>query len=276
MPMKSGFVDVEGASLYFEDDGQGPPLVFIHAGVADLRMWDEQVSGLGSDFRCIRFDQRGFGRTRNSADSFSPASDLNAVLDHLEVEQAHLVGNSLGGMVAIDFALQHPLRVSSLALVASGLGGWKSEAAGEEIPLEEEMDALEKAQEWDRLVEMDLRLWLDGPTQPQGRVTGEVRSKMREMCRGAYGRDEPEAQKIPLDPPAVDRLTEIQAPALVMVGSQDLLTIRELAGHLVANLKNATLSPYEGVAHMISLEQPARFNGELRMFLQINPLVPSP
>lgn len=274
--MKSGFVEAEGAHLYFEDSGHGPPIIFIHAGVADLRMWEEQVTRLESDFRCIRFDQRGYGRTRNESQSFSPSSDLKAVLDHLSIEQAHLVGSSLGGMVAIDFALVHPLRVSSLVLVASGVGGWQGEATGEEIPLEEENVSLEKAKAWDRLVESDLHLWLDGPTQPEGRVGGSVRDKLREMVREVYGRDEPEAQKTRMEPPAIDRLSEIHVPALVMIGNWDFFTVREVAGYLVANLRNAKLSTFEGTAHMISLEQPARFNAELRMFLQKTPSVTSP
>ncbi|MCA1839301.1 MAG: alpha/beta hydrolase, partial [Actinobacteria bacterium] len=101
MNQVTGFVEVPDARIYFERSGDGPSVLFLHAGVADLRMWDEQVQALQSRFDCISFDRRGFGRSENIAPSYSPMDDICAVMDELGVPSASVVGLSMGGAIAI-------------------------------------------------------------------------------------------------------------------------------------------------------------------------------
>jgi 3-oxoadipate enol-lactonase len=268
----TGFVEADGAELYFEQAGSGPPVLFIHAGVADLRMWDRQVEAFGDDFRCIRFDMRGFGRTRNAANSYSPPADIAAVLNHVDAEAVHLVGLSMGGGIAVEAALDFPDRINSVALVAAGVRGMEDVSFGEEPPPDSEVAELgeiEKAyeaEEWDRLVDLEVNYWLDGPGHA-GRVQGEVREKMRQMCRGAYGRDEPAAKPVFEGTPAINRLSEIMRPALVIAGTFDERSIMQMADLFADKIPHAKKIVYEGAAHMINLEEPERFNADLREFL---------
>ena len=121
--MNSGSAAAEGASIYYEDLGEGTAVVLIHAGVADSRMWDGVFEALAERFHAIRFDIRGFGRSAMTPGRFSHHHDLESLLDHLAVSRASLVGCSFGGQIAIDFAIVHPDRVRSLALVSAGIGG---------------------------------------------------------------------------------------------------------------------------------------------------------
>jgi 3-oxoadipate enol-lactonase len=263
---QDGFIDAEGARLYFQHEGRGPAVLFIHAGVADLRMWDSQVDALKSSFKCIRFDMRSFGRTENSAETFSPSPDIAAVLDHVGVDKAHLVGCSMGGAFAIDFALEFGGRVESLMLVAAGVGGWDGPPNEAEMAEMAEVEKAYEAKDWDRTAELEVAYWLDGPGR-NGRVQGEVREKMLLMCRGAYDRGEPDPRVTPLDPPAIGRLSEIDVPTQVSVGTFDESSIIEIADLLAAGIRGANKAVYEGAAHMLNLEFPDRFNAELETFL---------
>ena len=123
MTTSSGYVDNNGARIYYEVEGEGPDLTLIHAGVAHLRMWDAQVAAWSDRYRVIRYDTRGFGRTTCEDVPYSNVDDLRAVLDALGVGQTHLLGLSRGGMIALDFSVAHPDRVRSLVWVAGGVRG---------------------------------------------------------------------------------------------------------------------------------------------------------
>lgn len=266
MKPHSGFIDSNDARIYFERAGSGPSVLFLHAGVADLRMWDSQVDVLEERFDCIRFDMRGFGQTENRADTFSPSDDVAVVLDHLHVEKAHMVGLSMGGAISVEFALKWPERVTSLSLVAAGVGGWSKPPNEAELAESAEIDKAFEAKAWDHVVELELHYWLDGPGRA-GRVQGEVRDKMRQMCRRAYERGEPDVRPVGLDPPAIGRLSEINAPTLITVGTFDESSILSIAEEFYEHIPGSTKVVYEGAAHMINLERPERFNSDLLDFM---------
>ena len=115
---------INGARIHCEREGDGPPVVFLHAGIADMRMWDPQVAAFATQFDVIRLDQRGFGESELPAKAWSPVADLLSLMDQLSLDTADLVGCSMGGALAIDFTLAHPDRVSKLVLVGSAIGGF--------------------------------------------------------------------------------------------------------------------------------------------------------
>ena len=115
----TGRVAVDGGTLYYEARGSGPAVVLLHGGGLDLGMWDPQVEPLARSFRVIRYDARGHGRSTARMGPYSTLEDLRRLLDHLGVARAHLVGLSMGAGVALDFAINHPERVSKLALVST-------------------------------------------------------------------------------------------------------------------------------------------------------------
>ncbi|MEJ7753085.1 MAG: alpha/beta hydrolase [Candidatus Limnocylindrales bacterium] len=266
MSQTTDSVKVPGGSLYYEVEGEGQALTLIHAGVAHLRMWDEQVPVLAERYRVIRYDTRGFGKTRSEDVEFSNRADLRALLDHLAVEKTHLLGISRGGSVALDFTLEVAERVRSLVMVASTPGGFEHEDA-ELDSLWTEMERLYEAKDWAALVEMETALWTDGPGQPTDRVDGGMRRRMVDWNLWNYRADPGEGKPQTLDPPAVGRLAEVSVPTLVMWGDLDESGVLAGSAALVAGIPDVRSHVFPDVAHMVSLERPEEFTQRVLEFL---------
>ena len=177
-------IPVPGAQLNAADDGAGDPLILLHAGIADLRSWDAMVPLLvDAGFRVVRYDQRGFGRTETDDVEFSNRADLIAVLDALGIDRAALVGNSRGGQVAFDTAIEFPDRVVAVVGVGAGIGGFEHDPTPEEAAIFEELERLEDADPPDvaGFADSAVRLWVDGLGQPPDRVASPIREAIREM-----------------------------------------------------------------------------------------------
>ena len=117
------YLTVRGGSLYYETAGEGTPLVLIHAGFLDNRMWNEQFQKFAKNLRVIRYDVRGYGRSSKPSAEYSDAEDLFTLLKHLKIESASILGVSNGGRIALDFVSVHPSMVNSLILVSPGIRG---------------------------------------------------------------------------------------------------------------------------------------------------------
>lgn len=248
-------LDVPGGRLYYEVEGEGSALTLIHAGVANLRQWDEMVPALASRHRVIRFDTRGFGGTTSEDVAFSNREDLRALLDHLEVTQTHLVGNSRGGTIALDMTIESPDRVASLVLVGSTPSGFEH-AAPEMEGQWQEMERLYEAKDWEPLVEMEVAMWLYGIGQPTDRVDPAIRQRMYQWNIDNYRAGPGEGKPQPLDPPAAGRLGEVTAPTLVTWGDLDEPGVQAGSAAMVKDIVGARGHEFEGVAHMVSLERP--------------------
>src|SRR5688500_15944901 len=185
MTNESGLLEPNGARLYYEVEGSGEPLVLIHAGVANLRMWDDDVAALRDAYRVIRYDTRGFGRTETDAVEFSNRADIAALLDHLGEESAHVVGFSRAGSIALDFALEYPDRVRSLVVGAGGISGFESPEAEANAAIFEEVERLWEAKDWDALADWEADYWASGPGQPADRVP-DVRAKVHDWVLTNY------------------------------------------------------------------------------------------
>lgn len=261
MTGERGTLEVDGARIYYEVDGQGPAVAMIHAGVANLRMWDGQVAALQDAFRVIRYDTRGYGQTVTDAVEFSNRADLAALLDHLGEESAHVVGLSRGGVIALDFAIERPERVRTLAVAAGGISGYESPV--EDSPgLWESVEAIYDAKDWEGLADFETAYWADGPGQSPDRVP-EVRALVHDWVLSNYRAELEEGSPQPLDPPAAGRLNELQAPLLVMAGTLDEPGATHAMRHLAAVVPGARFEEFP-TAHLINLEQPGRFNALLR------------
>ncbi|HEV8339167.1 MAG TPA: alpha/beta fold hydrolase [bacterium] len=267
---ESGTVQVPGARVYYEAAGAGHPLVLIHAGVADHRMWDEPFVAFARHYRVVRYDTRGYGASVTEDIEFSNRQDLAALLDHLDIDQAHLLGVSRGGQIAVDFTLERPSRVSALVMVASGPGGFKSPDPTPEVETKmfDEMEAAWTAKDFERLADLEVRFWVDGPGQPEGRVPAPIRERVREMILHNYRTHTAEGKPQPLTPPAAGRLGEIPLPALIVTGDLDTSHIRAAAEFLAQHIANARKVVLPGTAHMLSLEQPEEFTRVVLDFLR--------
>lgn len=266
MTNENGILETNGARINYEVDGSGEPVVLIHAGVANLRMWDDQVEALKDDFRMIRYDTRGFGETETDAVEFSNRADIAALLDHLGETSAHVVGLSRGGMIALDFTLEHPDRVRSLVVAAGGISGYESPDEVDASVFEEPEKMME-ARDWEGISEWETAFWADGPGQPKDRVDPTVRAKVHDWILTTYRAEKEEGTPQPLDPPAVGRLAELKVPLLAILGTVDDPGTSESMRHLADAVPGARLEVFEGAAHMLNLEQPERFNRVLREFL---------
>ncbi|MGD8857036.1 MAG: alpha/beta hydrolase, partial [Chloroflexota bacterium] len=195
-------VEINGAQLYYETQGDGPPLLLIHAGVADCRMWDDQIDAFSGAYRVIRFDLRGFGRSDMPPGSFANHEDVRALLDHLDARPAHVLGISFGGAIALDFCLAYPDYVRSLILGVPSVGGIEPSERIRRFWREEDA-ALERG-DLDGATELNLRLWVDGPQRNPEQVDGQVREKVRRMQLAIFRKEIPDdIEEVDLDPPAV-------------------------------------------------------------------------
>src|ERR1700680_2944693 len=140
MNVTTGIAAVNGTHLYYEMAGNGPPVVLIHGHGLDTRMWDEQFEAFAHRYRVIRYDVRGFGRSEiPSATAFSDADDLRSLLEHVGAQTAHVIGLSMGGRIALHYALEYPAATRSLLLVDSALDGhkWSAQFVASSAAIEE-------------------------------------------------------------------------------------------------------------------------------------------
>ena len=245
------FAEVNGTRLSYEIQGMGPSLVLISGANLDSRLWDEQFGDLAERFRVVRYDPRGVGRSDLPQEPFSHYEDLYALLKLLGIESTHVIGFSFGGGVALDFTVAHPEMAESLILIAPGLSSWKDELA----PVLAELSQLAAEEGASKAVEM----LLADPSMPTAEQV-EARQQMSEIFEDspqlfdsgfAYLRS-----MEPLDPPAEERLQEIEVPTLLIVGERDHPGIHENVNALQEGIEGARKVLIMGVGHMVSLEHP--------------------
>ena len=264
----TGFAAIEGgggAKLYYEAAGKGKNVVLIHGGLNDSRLWDDQFDEFAKDFRVIRYDLRGFGRSDFSYGPYSHVEDLVALMKYLKVEKASLVGVSLGGIIAADLALDHPEMVEKLILTSSGLRGDKQ-------PRNEKSAAAYKAAE-EKGKDAAIEMWLEHPFFVLGKNDKKYVKRARQMLSDNYRFWGPTPQLIQLTWGkylTIDRLAEIKAPTLVLVGDKDIPQILTISDTLQKNIKGAEKVIIPGASHHICMDQPREFNKKVRTFLKQN------
>lgn len=256
---------INGAEVYYEIAGEGQPLVLVHAGICDGRMWDEQFPAFAARYRVIRYDRRGFGNTQMVAGPYSHYEDLYGLLKFLKIERAVLVGCSQGGKTIINLALEHPEMADALVLVASALGGYVFE--GEEPKQWAEIEEAEQRGDTDLVNELELQVWVDGDGRSSGAVEPRVRELARRMNLIALSTPDGLGQEQQLEPPATDRLAEIRAPVLVVIGEHDIPKMKAVAKRLATNIEGAREILMPGTAHLPNMEKPAEFNRHVLTFL---------
>jgi 3-oxoadipate enol-lactonase len=228
-------------------EGSGPVVLLLHAGAADLRMWDEQVRELAPDHMTVRCDLNGYGgSTPPPGPAYSDAEDVLALLDHLHVDRFSLVAASYGGHVGLQVATAAPDRVDALVLLAP---------LAELVPPDDglqafwaEEETLLEAGDLDAATELNVRTLL-GPDADH-----DVRERLRVMQHDAFvaqsAAGDQEGRELPVDLP---RLT---MPATVVVGGHDLSFFRTTARAVAQRLPEADLVELAWAGHLPSLERP--------------------
>ncbi len=259
------------ASLAAECTGQGEPVVFLHASVADRRMWGAQCAALAPLYRTISYDRRGSGDTLTVPETYSETNDLLAVLRSLAGGRAAvLVGSSRGGGIAIDMEFVHPEWVRALVLVAPSVSG--AERGDPPSELSErliELEAAEMRRDLERVNALEAEFWLDGALAEPGRIQGEVRELFLDMNRRALAAPTPGQAQQP--DPAIERIGEIAVPTLIVWGDLDFPDLQERSRLLAETIPHARSQLMSGTAHLPNLERGDDFNQLLLEFIRSLP-----
>jgi 3-oxoadipate enol-lactonase len=268
--MQTGYAELNDTTLYFEIAGEGRPLVLLHGGLVDRRLWDDQFAVFAQHYKVIRYDMRGFGDSgllKADMKPYSLRQDLYALLQFLGIEKTYLIGLSMGGGLAVDFTLEHPEMVDALITVGAGVSGFKF--GDTDNPLWAEADEAFKQHDIARAVEITLRVWTDGPLRSPEEVDPAVRERVRVMSTHNFSRpdDENAPEPVEMEPPAISRLSEIHAPTLIVVGDKDVRDILTIADILEKGIAGAKKVVIAGTAHHLNMEKPGEFNRAVLDFL---------
>jgi 3-oxoadipate enol-lactonase len=259
-------LDVPGGKLAYEDAGKGQPIVLLHEGIADRRMWDREFAQLAETHRVVRYDMRGFGGSTPATSRFSSVDDLGALISQLHLSHPVIVGPSMGGRIAIDYALANPSGPSGLFLMAPGLSGMQLEydPEGREAFEIDDRESTAIANAWkegrrDEAKELLRKLWA-------GSVSGSALELFRSMVQdnapevfedrsGQFDhRDTPAAAK---------RLHEIAIPTEVVVGDRDNPSSPRFAMYIARAIPGAKLTTVPGADHLLNLSAPHAFDAAL-------------
>ncbi|MFC1960308.1 alpha/beta fold hydrolase [Chloroflexota bacterium] len=264
MDIFGGYTTINGARLYYEITGSGSPLVLIHGFSLDTRMWDDQFDAFAQHYRVIRYDMRGFGKSDLPTDeSYSHADDLKALMDSLGVTKAHMLGFSMGGGTATEFAISYPENTNSLIAVDALASGydWQSQELGKSFAA-----VLAKAKEEN--IQAAKEFWLTQPLFSTAHKKPQVAARLHDIIsnysgwhfvNSNYGRA--------LDPPVTRQLEKITAPTQIIVGSHDLPELHAVADLLSQGISGASKVILPGVGHLSNMESPVRFNKAVLAFL---------
>lgn len=267
--MSERFVSVPGGRLEVHHFGAGPPIVLLHAGIVDSWAWEPLTPFLlEAGYRVVAFDRRGTGGSTSEDVEFSNRADTVAVLDALGIGQAVLVGNSVGGQIALDTALEFPARAAALVTVGSIVPDHWPGMTPEEEAAEAGLEAAYEAGDPDAIAEADVRVWVDGPGQPPDRVPEDIRELVREMDRAINEPGRVTGQPRPLRPPASEQLDRLTMPVLAVCGDLDFSYHLEAGEYLAANAPTARAAVIPGVAHLPGLEAPEELAVLITGFLE--------
>lgn len=251
--------NIHGGALYYEVAGAGAGVVFIHGFSLDARMWDDQFEFFTQRYRGLRADLRGFGRSSLPTTEYAHSDDLDALMAHVGIEAAHIVGLSMGGGVAADFALAHPERVRSLVLVDAAIGGfaWSTDWGDPSRAARAEGAEAGKA------------VWLNDALFDPIRALPGPWARLRQMVAdysGFHWLNRSTERRPEREP--FTQLARIAVPTLALVGEHDLRDFHAIAEAVAQRAPNARKVVLKGVGHMVNMETPEQFNTIVLEFLR--------
>ena len=263
------FVDVPDGYLHYDQHGQGPDVVLLNGGLADLRMWDPTVAWLAESHRVTTWDYRDTGLSSPSDRAYDEIADLAAVMDAADVRRAALVGSSDGGRRALGFAHRHPDRVSRVCVIGGSFGEFPDPAPDEEAA------RVVMRQHFARHAEVlaadgipaaavhDVGGWCPSLNDDDRRfLVGLQIANSRVMTMDVH-------HGVELDPPVKHRFGEITTPVSVLVGARDFQGTQLWARRLAGQLPSAELQILPEADHMPMFSAPEGFREFLRRSLTV-------
>jgi 3-oxoadipate enol-lactonase len=262
-----GLATINHALIYYETTGTGQPFVMLHAGVADNRQWNNEFKYFAKHYRLLRYDMRGFGQSEPVEGEYSNLQDLTGLLEQLSFDEpVVLMGCSMGGGLAMDFALAQPDSVKSLIMVSSAPAGLALDVT--EPPIFDEIEQADKAGDLDRVADLEVQAWFDG-NRPTAKVNSAMRQLAYEMNYIALTHDAKGlGKRLPnLEVLASERLNELKIPVLVIVGANDIPYTHAAAEYMEANIRLAQKVVIQDAAHLPNMDQPVAFQRVVEEFL---------
>ncbi|HET7670017.1 MAG TPA: alpha/beta hydrolase [Burkholderiales bacterium] len=265
----------DGTRLYYEETGSGTPVIFVHEFAGDHRAWETQVRFFGRYFRCITFDARGFPPSDVPEDGarYSQAharDDIVAVLDHLKVDRAHVVGLSMGGFAALHVGITYPQRARSLVIAGCGYGAEPEKK--DRFQAECEAAAASFEADWGAAA----KKYALGPTrvQLQNKDPRGWQEFARQLGEHSARGQALTMRGVQMKRPSLYELTEgmrkIDVPTLIVTGDEDDPCL-EPALLMKRNIATAGLVVIPWSGHTINLEEPDAFNRALfEFFLKVD------
>ncbi|WP_457031782.1 alpha/beta fold hydrolase [Kitasatospora sp. P5_F3] len=249
--------------LSYTVTGEGSPVLLVHAGVTDHRLWDPIVPALAERHTVIRYDLRGFGESAPPSGPFSMTDDLRRILDHLGHDRVQLVGASWGGLLSLAFSLAHPERVRSLTMLAAMWPGYDWSA--EMHAYDEAETAALQAGDLAAAVSVNLDMWLRGPSRSWAEVTPGLAEQLQDPVRISLVHQDVRGE-FTQDLPDRD-LSAVAVPTMVGIGLLDVADFQDISRRYAAAIPGATLVEFPTAAHLIPLDAPAELTAALLPFL---------
>lgn len=262
-PIQRSYLPAGDSKLYYESWGRGAPLVLIHGNMLDGRMWDVNMGELSSRHRVIRYDMRGYGRSGPSVGRFGDAiRDLKLLLDGLGLERVAICGTSMGGVVALHFALEYPERCDRLILVDADLSGFRVSAEFADAFLETRQALA------DGDTARAAEIWVNHPMLRPVQRYPEAFDYLKRIIADYNWENWTHSKTCLIDPPALRRLHEVAPPTLVMTGVDDLPRFHAIADEFERKLPDCSRIILAEASHLPNMEVPNQFHGHLLDFLE--------
>lgn len=261
----SGYINVDGGKLFYEEAGVGENIVLIHDGSVHHVIWDGQFMAFAKNNHVVRYDRRSYGKSSIPEAPFSNIEDLNQLFNQLKIEKATVFGMSAGGGLAIDFTLKYPEKVSSLVLVGAVVGGF---------PYTQHM--MSRGGHFDfrnpKYADVKNIIQYFGWEDPYEVYPENTKAKERLLSilqANPQNMEEKGAnfQKQP-DRIALKYLAEIKVPTLILVGEFDIPDVQFHAGAIASGISTARIEVISKAGHLIPLEQPDAFNNSVLKFMK--------
>jgi 3-oxoadipate enol-lactonase len=261
--LQSGYIPVDDGKIYYEMNGHGnETILFIHDGLVHGEVWDNQFSTFSENFRVVRYDRRGYGRSPNPEKPYSNIEDLYQVFTFLKIDKAILIGMSAGGGLTIDFTLKYPDKVSSLIVVGAVVGGFSY--SDHFLTRGGRLNAADYANP-ERL----LRYFVKEDPYEIAPQNTEIKEKLWTLMeKFPWNIDFTKSSlQLPPDRPALGSLNEIRVPVLIVAGEYDIPDVFVHAGAIESGIPNAQRVIIRNAGHLVPLEQPEEFNAQVLNFL---------
>jgi 3-oxoadipate enol-lactonase len=272
-PHYKGFIPMGDARIYYQKgggNGNSPePVILLHAGFLDTEMWNDQAGEFSREYQLIAIDIPGHGKTENDTIRLLPAEFILAVMDSLKIQKASLVGVSFGAACATEFAIAHPERINKIVLTAAGINGWESKF-GSDPAIEKYLSSFFGAFERKDsagAAEIFTQTWFDGPYRKPHEVHQQARKYIYETTLSNIRKHKVRGWPIFAEPPAIENLSKIKNPVLIIHGDKDMRRIDSTSAYLEKTIPGAKRIMIPGTGHMVNMEAPKEFNKAVLDFL---------